>query len=327
MRVLVTGVAGFVGSNLAGALLKDGHAVVGIDNFSFGERRNIEPFLEDSAFEFREVDLASPGALEGLKADKIVHLASHKIPRYTSAFETLSTNNKMLQAVLSKAHDEDMQLIFASTSDIYGKNPDLPYKEASNSVLGPTTVKRWAYATSKIYSEQLIQAWHQDFGLKYTIMRFFGSYGPNQNTTWWGGPQSVFIQKILEGEPLEVHGDGLQTRTFTYVDDTVQGIVRCITDPAAVNEIFNIAGEPDQEITIIDLARTVAELMEDDQPQIQMIPYETFGNYEDVRRRIPCIDKIKTMLGYEPKTPLREGLLKTIAWQRGIFQESKLAKA
>lgn len=307
------------------ALLNDGDEVIGIDNFSFGERRNMAAFESRPEFTFREVDLAEPGALDGLTAETIVHLASHKIPRYTSAFKTLATNSKMLNAVITKAHSDEAHLVFASTSDIYGKNPDLPYKETSNSVLGPTTVKRWAYATSKIYSEQLIQAWHQDFGLRYTIMRFFGSYGPNQNRTWWGGPQSVFIEKILKGEPLEVHGDGQQTRTFTYVDDTVQGIVRCITKPEAMNDIFNIAGEPDMEICILDLANLIGELMEEDRPQIDLIPYETFGNYEDVRRRVPCIDKIKEKLGYQPATALRDGLIKTIAWQRGVFNAERAA--
>lgn len=319
-KILITGVAGFVGSNLAACLLEQGHEVFGIDNFSFGERTNMDGFIDHPAFSFREVDLASPEALEGLKVDSIVHLASHKIPRYTSAFETLATNNKMLNAVIEKAHADDSHLLFASTSDIYGKNPDLPYKETSNSVLGPTTVKRWAYATSKIYSEQLIQAWHQDFGLRYTIMRFFGSYGPNQNRTWWGGPQSVFIEKILEGQALEVHGDGQQTRTFTYIEDTVQGIARCVNQDEAVNDIFNIAGEPDTEICILDLAHLVAELMEENQPEVKLIPYATFGNYEDVRRRVPCINKIKEKLGYRPKMPLREGLIKTIAWQRAMFE-------
>lgn len=324
MKILITGVAGFIGSNLAHQLVSEGHQVFGIDDFSFGSPQNIEALLENPNFEFQNADVRLEGSLGSFPPDVIVHLASHKIPRYTSALETLSSNSDMLKTVLNRSLECQARLVFASTSDIYGKNPDLPYHEESNSVLGPTTVKRWAYATSKIYSEQLIRAWSQDFGLKYTIMRFFGSYGPHQNLTWWGGPQSVFIQSILEGKTLEIHGDGLQTRTFTYVDDTVQGIVKCIVDEKAVNETFNIAGDPDSEITILELANVIAELMNEHKPSIKMVPYETFGNYEDVRRRVPCIDKIKNTLGFEPKYELKRGLTKTIEWQRAIHEAKTL---
>jgi len=158
--------------------------------------------------------------------------------------------------------------------------------------------------------------------LPYTIMRFFGSYGPNQNTTWWGGPQAVFIQNILEGKTLEIHGDGLQTRTFTYIDDTIQGIIKCIFEPAAHNEIFNIASEPTEEVTIKDLAFLIWKLIKGNQtePDIKLIPYQTFGNYEDVRRRVPSIEKIKDMLNFKPNYRLEEGLLKTIAWQTQLFK-------
>ena len=209
----------------------------------------------------------------------------------------------------------------ASTSDVYGKNPDIPYHEESNLVLGPTPVKRWAYAVSKIYSEHQIIANNAEHGLKYTTMRFFGSYGPNQNITWWGGPQSVFIQNLLEGKPIELHGDGLQTRTFTYIEDTVQGVIKCIFEENALNDIFNIANHPDEEVTIKDLAYLIVELMgkKGDDQDIRLIPYETFGKYEDVRRRVPDITKIKTKLGFEPKFPLREGLTRAIEWQRNLF--------
>jgi len=321
-KVLITGVAGFVGSNLAIKLLELGNEVIGIDNFSYGEKRNIASITNNSNFQFIENDLTNPHVIDNLDYDYLVHLASQKIPRYSSAFKTISENDVMINIVIEACLKTKAKLIFASTSDIYGKNPDLPYNEESNSVLGPTTVKRWAYALSKIHSEHLIIANNEDNGLEYTIMRFFGSYGPNQNLTWWGGPQSVFIQNILEDKGFEIHGDGLQTRTFTYIDDTVQGIVKCIFEDNAKNEIFNIAGEPTEEITIKELGETICVLLEQNpEEKMTYIPYSTFGKYEDVRNRVPDINKIKKRLGYQPKYNLKEGLIKTIEWQKNILSK------
>ena len=325
MDIIISGVAGFIGSNLAKKLLELDAKVIGIDNFSYGEKRNLEAIKHHPNFHFINGDMTDPSVIADLKADVLVHLASQKIPRYSNALRTLDENSLMLKNVIHKCLQDKIRVLFASTSDIYGKNPDLPYTEESNSVLGPTTVKRWAYALSKIYGEQLIQANHDEYGLDYTIVRFFGSYGPNQNLTWWGGPQSVFIQNILTGKPIEIHGDGLQTRTFTYIEDTVQGLIRCIFDEGAINDIFNIASEPNEEVTIKELAEIIVEMMGNEfEPELKFIPYSTFGKYEDVRRRVPCIDKIKNKLGYQPRYSLREGLSKTIEWQTKIFKSHDL---
>jgi UDP-glucose 4-epimerase len=323
MRIIVTGVAGFVGSNLTAALLREGHTVEGIDNFSFGTARSIEALRDHPNFSFHEADVRDPRTLDLVKGDAVVHLASQKIPRYTNALQTLNDNSTMTANVVAKCIQDKAKMIFASTSDVYGKNPNPPFSEESNMVLGPTTVKRWAYATSKIYSEQFIIANHDAHDLEYTIMRFFGSYGPNQNLTWWGGPQSVFIQNTLEGKMIDLHGDGQQTRTFTFVEDTVQGVVKCILHPNSKNEIFNIANHPDEEVTIRELAFLIHELMSgaDTEPNIRFIPYETFGKYEDVRRRVPDISKAMKMLDFDPKFPLREGLKRTIEWQRAINKQ------
>jgi len=224
----------------------------------------------------------------------------------------------MLRNVIKKCVADKVKVVYASTSDIYGKNPDVPYNENSDILLGQTTVKRWAYAISKIYAEQYIIANHADFELEYTIMRLFGSYGPNHNLTWWGGPQSVFIASGLEQKPMEIHGDGLQTRTFTYIEDTIQGIVKCMFEANSKNEIFNIANNPDDEISILELGKLIWKLVNnnDSEPMIDLIPYETFGNYEDVRRRVPDITKIKELLNYDPKFSLIEGMEKTIEWQK-----------
>lgn len=323
MKILITGVAGFIGSNLAKKIIERGDTLIGIDNLSYGTIRNLEPFINHPNFTFIQGDLANPLLLNQTHSDIVVHLASQKIPRYTSSLRTLEENYLMLRNVIHKCLQDKSKIVFSSTSDVYGKNPDVPFNEESNLVLGPTSVKRWAYASSKLIGEQLIIANHDEFDMKYTIMRFFGSYGPNQNTTWWGGPQAVFIQNILEGKPIEVHGDGMQTRTFTYVDDTVQGIMKCIYEEKSENDIFNIASDPDEEVCIKDLAYKIWDLMNEHGsiPDIKLIPYSNFGKYEDVLRRVPDITKIKTMLGYKPAYKLEEGLKITIKWQKELFKK------
>ena len=322
MKILITGVAGFIGSNLAGSLIKGGHEITGIDNLNYGFLRNIDQFRNNPKFKFILGDIANPLLLKDIRADIIVHLASQKIPRYTSSLRTLEENYLMLRNIIQKCLQDKSKLVFSSTSDVYGKNPDFPFNEESNLVLGSSKVKRWAYASSKLMGEQLIIANHDEFDLEYTIMRFFGSYGPNQNTTWWGGPQAIFIQNILEGKSIEIHGDGMQTRTFTYVEDTIQGIIKCMFEEKSSNDIFNIASNPEEEITIKDLGYMIWNMMKNDsiKPDIKFIPYSSFGNYEDVMRRVPDISKIKSLLGYSPKFNLTEGLERTIAWQVDLFK-------
>lgn len=324
MTIIITGVAGFIGSNLAKELLRNNHKVVGIDNFSYGSLANIQELLKNPNFEFTEGDVLDTSAIDKLKGDVLVHLASQKIPRYSSSYKTIYENSAMIKSVVDKCLKDKIKLVFSSTSDVYGKNPNIPFSEKSDLVMGPTNVKRWSYAVSKIYNEHAIIANHEELGLDYTIMRFFGSFGPNQNVTWWGGPQGLFIQNILENKPIEIHGDGLQTRTFTYIDDTVQGIVKCILEEKAKNEIFNIANEPNEEISIGGLAELIVDLMKHDghAPVLKYIPYTTFGNYEDVRRRVPDIQKIKTMLNFQPQFSIKEGLEITIDWQKKLFNSS-----
>lgn len=321
-KVIITGAAGFIGSNLSKKLLNDGHKVIGVDNLSYGSLSNIEAIKDHENFEFVHGDVCNPTLLNGLEGDVLVHLASQKIPRYSNAFQTLEENNVLLKNVIAKCKTDGLKLVFASTSDVYGKNPEIPFHEESNKVLGPTTVKRWAYALSKLYGEQYIIACNDEFNLDYTIVRFFGSFGPNHNLTWWGGPQSGFITKAYNQEEIEIHGDGLQTRTFTFVEDTVDALVRCILDERAKGEIFNIASDPSEEISILGLAELIWKLVngENSEPKLKFIPYSSFGKYEDVRRRVPNIDKIKSVLDYEPKHTLAEGLKKTIEWQLPIIK-------
>jgi UDP-glucose 4-epimerase len=321
MEILITGVAGFIGSNLVIKLLEKGHKITGIDNLSYGLERNMLSFKKNPDFKFIYGDIANMSVLKNYKADVVVHLASQKIPRYTNALQTLDENFLMLRNVVNKCVLDKSKIVFTSTSDVYGKNPYIPFTEEHDFVIGSPLIKRWAYATSKIYGEQFIIANADEHALKYSIVRLFGSYGPNQNITWWGGPQSGFITKAINKEPMEIHGDGLQTRTFTYVDDTIDGIMNCILNEKSDQEIFNVGSKAEEEISIIDLARLVWRLVNGESitPQVQFVPYSNFGKYEDVMRRVPDISKLKSYFNYNPKVSLEEGLKRTIEWQKKLL--------
>jgi UDP-glucose 4-epimerase len=316
MKILVTGAAGFIGSNLVQALLDRDYDVVGLDNLSQGNNHNMAAFRDHPRYTFAEVDIRDESEVFKAAEDceKIVHLAAFKIPRYSDAYDTLTINAYGSEVLLKAAVRNKAKIIAASTSDVYGKNPNIPFSETHDSVIGAPTVKRWAYAISKMFEEQMCFAYHERYGIDVVLLRFFGGYGPHQHLTWWGGPQAVFINMALENEELPIHGDGQQTRTFTYIKDQVDGIVRSIEKPEANNQVFNLGGT--QEVTIETLARTVWQLVRgDEEPKIKFIPYESFGKYEDVLRRVPDITLARQLLGYDPKYNLETGLTETIAWQ------------
>lgn len=320
-RVVITGVAGFIGSNLLEVLLVRNYHIIGIDNLSQGSLKNIEPFLKNQDFEFFKEDLRNFDSVKNLCTDiyGIIHLAAYKIPRYSDALDTLLINTETTKNVLDIARTNFSKVLIASTSDVYGKNPEVPFAEETNCVIGPPTVKRWSYAISKMFDEQLCFAYKDRYALPIIIMRFFGSYGPKQHLGWWGGPQSVFIEQALKKQPLEIHGDGQQTRSFTYISDTVEGIIRCLENEKAIGEVFNIGGT--EEVTILNLAERIWKIIHGNISELKFsfIPYKTFGRYEDVRRRIPDATKSKAILGFVASVPLDIGLIKTIDWQKTVY--------
>lgn len=317
-RALVTGVAGFIGSNLAKELLRRNYKVVGIDNFSQGFKRNIEDLLHKPSFSLYEGDVCDKNLIlkisEGV--DCIIHLAAYKIPRYGNAMSTLKINIKGTENILDAAKENKCKVVFASTSDVYGKNPRLPFCEESDLLLGQTDIKRWAYAVSKIYDEHLCFAYHEEYRVPIAILRYFGGYGPSQNLTWWGGPQAVFIDCALKNKPMPIHGTGKQTRSFTYVSDIVEGTIAAIENKNAIGQVFNIGNE--REISIIELAKLIWKMVNPkEKPLFEFISYGSFsGRYEDVPRRIPDISKAKKLLGFRSRVELEEGLPLTIEWQR-----------
>ncbi|SHJ61089.1 NAD-dependent epimerase/dehydratase family protein [Pseudozobellia thermophila] len=321
-KILVTGVAGFLGSNLLGKLLREGHQVIGIDNLSMGRMENIHEYLTHDRFRFIEKDILDQTTFQGIDSDidVIVHLAAFKIPRYGNAVDTLKINTKGSENMLELARRLDCKFVLASTSDVYGMNPDLPFVEDGNCVIGDSKVPRWGYAVSKLYDEHLSLAYMEDYGIPVVLLRFFGSYGPNQHLSWWGGPQSVFIDCILNNKEIPIHGDGLQTRTFTYVDDTVEGIYAATVKPEANGEIFNIGAN--EEITILELAQMLKEIAgEPCNSTIKLIPYNEISagrKYQDVMRRVPDTSKAERILGVKAKTSMREGLKRTFEWQKRV---------
>lgn len=316
MKVLVTGAAGFLGSNLIPLLLDAGFDVVGYDDLSHGFLRNVEPFLAHPRFRFEQGDVRDlPNMLRcGDGVGALVHLAAGKIPRYGNSLETMDVNLLGGRNALEVCRVRGARAVIASTSDVYGISDALPFREDGRQVLGAPTVRRWAYAVSKLADEHLALAYRESYGTQIVLLRFFGAYGENQNVTWWGGPQSVFIGAALRDKELEIHGDGLQTRSFTYVGDTVRGIFTAVTHPRADGEVFNIGN--DREITIRGLAEMVWGIVRPGtEPKLKIIPYETFGKYEDVRHRVPDTTKSREMLGFTAKVPLEEGLPRAVRWQ------------
>lgn len=316
--IVVTGVAGFLGSNLLERLLAEGHHVTGIDNLSMGHISNIEPFLNHERFRFVQGDATDAAVYRDLGDVKlIVHLAAFKIPRYGKAIDTLRINYHATERVLELARERGVKCVLASTSDVYGRNPDVPFsEERSDSVIGSSLSPRWAYAVSKLFDEHLALAYSDAYGFPVVLLRFFGSYGPRQPLSWWGGPPPVFIDAVLNDKVIPIHGDGQQTRSFTYVSDTVDGIYAAMMRDDANGLVLNIGN--DEEVTILELARRIkAASGTPGELRYELVPYESFTGkkYEDVRRRVPDTTLSQRVLGVRARVGLDEGLRRTIAWQ------------
>jgi UDP-glucose 4-epimerase len=326
-KVGVTGAAGFIGSHLCERLLAEGFEVVAVDDLSRGSFQNIAPCLESRGFRFHLIDSTRTNDLRAAFAgcDAIAHLAAMKIPRYDGALATLEGNVAGVHAAATVALELDADLVLVSTSDVYGNAPS-PFVEDGPVVLGPPTTRRWAYAVSKLYDEHIVLALAEEQGLRTTILRLFNVYGPRNHLSWWGGPAVTFMEALLDGHLIELHGDGRQTRCFTYVADTVDGIFRALTTKAARGEIVNIGR--DDEITILELAAQIQAAVGIPQPlRARFVPYESLpGNYQDVRHRVPDTTKALALLGFQSRVSLEEGIALTLAWHRELREEKQAAR-
>ena len=315
--VLVTGVAGMIGSHLVDALLQRGdYEVIGIDNYSFGRPENIAHLLGHAGFRFYRVDVMDFDTLKilGKGVDTIVHLAAvKKIGEKDSSLPTLLVNNRGTTNVLETAKMWGAKVIFASTSDVYGMSEDLPHNEGGNLLLGPSMIRRWSYAVSKLFDEQLAFGYHQTYGLPVVVLRYFGGFSPRSSFAWSGGHIPIFIHAILSDHEVLVHGDGSQTRSMAYVTDLVDGTVLALESERAVGEVINLGN--DEEMTVLEAARVIHRVADTGKElRLRFVPFEeVFGSYKDIMRRVPDLQKAKELLGYAPRVRLEDAIVRTIA--------------
>lgn len=314
MKTLITGGAGFIGSHLAEALLKAGHEIVVVDDLSTGRYENIRPLRDHPQFRVFISSILDRSLMEPLIAecDEIYHLAAAVGVRLIieEPVETIETNILGTEVVLSLASKYNKKTLLASTSEVYGKNNAVPFREDDDSVIGATTKSRWSYACSKAMDEFLALAYHKQKGLPVVIVRLFNTVGPRQ-TGRYGMVIPNFVRQALLGQPLTVFGDGEQTRCFTHVHDAVKALIALMAHPGAVGEIFNLGS--DQEVTINELARRVIQLT-GSSSKIQHIPYDQAyeAGFEDMRRRVPDVSKLRRLIGFAPQRSLDEILRNVI---------------
>jgi UDP-glucose 4-epimerase len=316
MRVLITGGGGFLGSHLGDGLLAAGHEVMALD---IAPDLKVRHNLGKAGFRYLKGSVFDADLLESMvaKADLVYHLAAVVgVEHYVEdPFHVLNVNVNGTQNVLKFAHRYDKRVVFASTSEVYGKSRDTPFREDGDRLLGSTEIDRWCYSTSKAVGEHYCFAYGK-LGLPVVIVRFFNAYGPRLDRIDVGRVITIFMGQLLRGEDLTVIGDGKQTRAFTYVDDAVLALVRAGTLPEAVGRIFNIG--TDRETTILELAETMIRAHPGTGSKVKLVRQEdVYGeSYEDIPRRFPDITRMRTILGVEPQVPLEEGLRRTIDWFR-----------
>ncbi len=320
MRALVSGGAGFIGSHLVDALLSLNYEVVVLDNlFIKDNEENLAQAKSHSNFNFVKGDILNKELVDELvkESDVIYHLAAIVGVKYVvdNPLLAMLVNVEGTLNVLASSHKYKKRVVLASSSEVYGRNRNLPLSERASRVLGPTWIPRWCYSTAKALDEHLAFAYHH-CGLSISCVRYFNIYGPRINSLGYGTVIANFIRQALTGEPLTVHGTGKQTRSFTYVSDAVEGTILAGTKDKAIGEVFNI-GSPNNEISILELAKLIKKLTNSSSPIIHTEYKDYYGQkHEDVPRRVPNINKARRLLGFEPKVNLEEGLVKTIEWCR-----------
>lgn len=322
MNALITGGAGFIGSHLAEELLRRGDNVYAIDNLSTGNSGNIKHLLENKRFTFVQGSILDRYSTERIvrKVDVIYHFAAAVGVKYImdNPLASIQCNIHGTELVLELASKWRCKVLIASTSEVYGKNGSYPYKEDGDFLMGATTTTRWSYACTKALDEFLALAYFKEQEVPIFIARFFNVCGPKQ-TGQYGMVIPRFVKNALLGKPLEVYGDGSQSRCFAYIGDVIEAIITLIDTEEAIGQIFNIGST--QEIKISDLAQRVIELT-GSASEIKYIPYkEVYGEaFEDMLRRVPDISKIRRFIGWEPKVTLDELLLKVIDYEKSVMK-------
>ncbi|KIX11896.1 NAD-dependent epimerase/dehydratase family protein [Dethiosulfatarculus sandiegensis] len=315
-RVLVTGGAGSIGSYVCEYLIKAGHQVTALDNAS---PYKVEHLFESDRFRFVQDSILGQEVVERLvdQSDIVIHLAAIADPkRYvTEPLNVLNVNLKGSLIILDRCARGGKKFVFASTSEVMGRNPNVPWKEDADRVLGPPNINRWCYSTGKALIEHYCYAYGQQENLPFVIMRFFNVYGPRCDDLGQGRVIPIFLEKFLHGDDVVVHGDGKQTRCFTYIEDATDAVVKLSLDDAALGSCFNIGAN--LETSILELAKAMKEAGGFDNNLVFKPHAEVFGkSYEDIPRRIPDVSHIKDVIGWEATTPLDQGLKQTIDFYR-----------
>jgi UDP-glucose 4-epimerase len=318
VKAFITGGAGFIGSHLAERLLDDGHDVSILDNLSTGSIDNIAHLKGRTGFSYTIDSVTNEPLLAELidTSDVVFHLAAAVGVKLIveQPVHTIETNVHGTEVVLKHANKKKKLVFIASTSEVYGKSADVPFREAADLVLGPSVKHRWAYACSKLIDEFLALAYWKEKKLPVVIVRLFNTVGPRQ-TGQYGMVLPTFVRQALAGQPITVFGDGTQSRSFTYVGEVVDGLVGLAINPSAVGEVFNIGNTG--EVTIGDLAARVKQMAGSCSP-IHYIPYDQAyeTGFEDMPRRVPDISKIRAFVGYEPKMQLDDIIRSVIEYMR-----------
>lgn len=312
MRVLITGGAGFIGSHLTEAYLEREDEVHIIDDLSTGSIDNIRHLQKNEQYKDRlcvhiNTIMNHDLLLEVVgTCDVVFHLAAAVGVQYIldHPLESIRTNIQGTEKVLELCNKFKKKVLVASTSEVYGKHTHAPLVESDNIIYGTSVKFRWSYAASKLMDEFSALAYHRTNNLKVIITRLFNTVGPRQ-TGAYGMVIPRFVDQAIKGSPLTVYGDGSQTRTFTYVKDVVDALIALMDCRDAIGEVINIGGT--EEISIQELAEQIIAITES-RSTIHHIPYDqAFGkDFEDMQRRVPGIDKARQLIGFEPKTSLRE---------------------
>jgi UDP-glucose 4-epimerase len=319
LKVLITGGAGFIGSHLAEALIARGDEVLVLDDLSTGSVANLTAIRNHPKFTLRVgscLDAPLVAELVDL-ADVTVHLAAAVGVRLIveRPVYTIETNVKATEVVLEAAARKGKKVMVASTSEVYGKSPKVPFHEDDDISLGPTNRSRWAYACSKALDEWLAFAYGREKKLPVVLLRYFNTVGPRQ-TGRYGMVLPNFVRQALAGEPITVYGDGKQSRCFAHVRDVVRATILLMDEPRAVGEVFNI-GMP-EEVTIHQLAERVRAAAKS-KSEIRLVSYDEayMEGFQDMPRRVPDVTKLHALVGYKPDTPLSRIIEDVIADQRG----------
>jgi len=320
MRVLITGGAGFIGSHLAESLILQGHEVTILDDLSTGRLENVAHLTRSPEFRYVVDTVTNPRVVDPLVewADVVYHLAAVVGVKLVmeAPIRTIHTNVAGTETVLEAASRFRKRILVASTSEVYGKGDALPYREDANLVMGAPDRIRWGYATSKMMDEFLCMAYARERDLRVTVVRLFNTVGPRQSSRY-GMVLPNFVKWALTNEPIVVHGDGSQTRSFTWVGDVVWAMTMLVQEPRSAGQVFNIGNG--EEISIRDLALRVCHRT-GSRSELVFTPYtQVFdSSFEDMPRRVPDISKLKRSIGYEPRVQL-DGIIDSVVryWREG----------